>query len=247
MATVQDLLNAAFREIGVLAAGEVMTYGDSEDARTRCNRMLNAWKASNLTMHSVTRSTSTLTANQASFTVGTGGNINIVRPMLHELLRVNFIDTSQDPDFEYQLPELLSEQAHQSINLKALTSLYPQAAYYNPTYPLGTLIPWPVPTSATLLWVLYYATQISEFAALTDTVSLPPTYEDAIVQNLALLLCPSYSVQPHPVLVKTAAESLATLKRANQREILLTFGADVLGDRGRFGPGSYSIFSDQGS
>lgn len=244
MATVQDLVNAALREIGVAAAGEVLATADSEDARTRCNRMINGWAATNLTIYSVTRTTATLTANQASFTVGTGGNINIVRPVFIE--KVNFIDTSQSPTFEYTLPELLSEQAYESINLKALTSLYPQAAYYNPTYPLGTLIPWPIPTSATLLWAIYHWAAISEFAALTDTVTLPPSYEDAIVQNLAILLCPSYGVQPHPVLVKTAAESLATLKRANKRERFLTFGADVLGDRGRFGPGSYSIFSDQG-
>jgi len=244
LATVQDLINAATREISVLASGETLAYADSEDARTRCNRMLNGWAATNLTIYTVTRTTSTLTANQASFTVGTGGNINIVRPVFIE--KVNFIDTSQDPDYEYVLPDLLTEQQYEGINLKALTALYPQAAYYNPTYPLGTLSPWPIPTSATLLWAIYHWAAISEFATLTDTVTLPPSYEDAIVQNLAILLCPSYGVQPHPVLIKTAAESLATLKRANKRERTLTFGADVLGDRGRFGPGTYNVFSDTG-
>lgn len=243
MATALDLITNALREIGVLAEGEDPSTAAMNEGFARLNRYLGRLAAENLTIYGVTRTTATLTANQASFTVGAGGNINIARPILHNLSKVNFIDTSQDPDFEYQLPTLMTEAQYQAITLKALTAAYPTAAYYSPTFPLGTLIPWPIPTSATLLWAVYHWVAVPSFTAVTDAVSLPSPYEEALTQNLALLLCPTYGVQPHPVLVKSAADSMATLKRSNIRMRDITFGADVLGDA-RGNRRTYDIWSD---
>jgi hypothetical protein len=231
VATVQDLVTSALKEIGVLATSETGTSAEHADAFVRLNRYIDRLATEKLTIYSVTRTTATLTANQASFTVGAGGNINIARPEYIE--KVNFIDTSLDPDTEFQLPPLLTELQYQSITLKALTSVYPQAAYYNPTYPTGTLIPWPIPTSATLLWAVYHWTAVTQFASLATTVSLPPAYEEALIMNLALLLCPAYERQPHPMLVEVARTSMAALKRANQRMRDLQFGPDVMA--GRYG------------
>lgn len=172
--------------------------------------------------------------------MGSGGNINIVRPVFIE--KINFIDTSQDPDYEFPLGAPLTEQEYASIALKALTATYPECAYYNPTYPTGTLIPWPIPTSATLQWALYHWTAVPQFAALSTTVSLPPAYEEALVSNLAILLCAPYERKPNPILVTTARESMAALKRANKRMADLSFGADVLGDQAQRGRDAYSIY-----
>lgn len=236
MATALDVIIASLKEIGVLAAGETPTADDSSDGFIRLNRFVNTCAAENLTIPAVTRTLATLTANQASFTVGTGGNINIARPVFIE--KVNFVDTSTDPDTEYPLGDLLTEQAWASIPLKALTGVFPTAAYYSPTYPTGTLYPWPIPTSATLQWAVYAWTAVSQFAALTTVVSLPPAYEEMLMTNLALLSCPTYEKQPHPVLVKRATDTMATLKRANRRLVDQSFGADVPGVGGH---GSWDI------
>ena len=243
MATAGDLCKAALQEIGVLAAGETMDAAMQTDTLARLNRWLDSLAASNLFIYTVTRTTATLTANQASFTVGSSGNINITRPVFIE--KVNFIDTAFDPDQEYEMPELLTEEQYAAIPVKALTSVYPECAYYNPTFPTGTLIPWPIPTSATLLWAIYHWAAVSEFALPSTAVSLPPGYSEAITQNLAVLLCPSYEKSPHPVLLKSAAEGLAMVKRANHRRRTLRFPADVLGERQWWG--SYNIYTDQGA
>ena len=214
MATALDLVTSALKEIGILAASETAQAEDAADGLTRLNRFLDRLAADKLSIYSVVRTTATLTASQASFTVGPAGNVNMARPIF--LDHVNFIDTSLDPDTEFQLP-MLTEDAYAEIVLKAQTSTYPQAAYYSSTYPTGTLIPWPIPTSATLLWAVYAWTAVPQFAALSTSVSLPPSYEEMLVTNLALLLCPSYGVQPNPMLIKSATESLATLKRANRK------------------------------
>ncbi len=143
--------------------------------------------------------------------------------------QVNFLDTSLTPDMEYSLGDLLTDQEWQNISLKALTSPYPQRAYYEATYPTGTLYPWPVPTSSSLRWVVYAGTALTQIPLTTTTVALPPAYAEMIVQNLALLLCPSYGRQPDPVLVKSAQDSMGVVRRANHRRSDLTFTADVPG------------------
>ena len=240
--TAQEIVEAALREIGVLGISETLSAQEAIDGLARLNRLVSRLATENLVSYTVTRTTATLTANQASFTVGAGGNINIARPVW--ISKVNFIDTSMDPDYEFPLGELLSEQEYQAIPMKAFTAVYPLCAYYNPTYPTGTLIPYPIPTSATLLWAVYACTAVTEFSTLATAVSLPPGYEEMLVQNLALNLCPSYERNPHPVLVKNAAESMAAIKRANVRRLDLRFGADLLGDR-RLYNRPYSSYTDQ--
>lgn len=239
MATCGDLIAAALKDIGVLAAGETSTAEEAEDARLALNRLLDQWAAEKLTIHAVTRTTATLTANQASFTVGPGGNINIVRPVFFE--KVKYIDTSTSPTTEHSLGEPLTEEAWAAVPQKALTGTLPSAVYYSPTFPLGTLYPLPIPTSATLQWAVYHWAAVTSFAALTTTVSLPPAYERALVKNLALEILPSYpGRQLDQLLLKQAQDSFTVLKRSNTRLSDLSF------DRGALvgGGGGYSIYTD---
>jgi hypothetical protein len=243
MPTAITIIKAALLEIGVRASGEVLPADEASEGMLRLNRLINRRSAENLSLYTITRSTPTLTANTATFSIGPGGTIAMARrPVFFE--QINFVDTSQAPDLELPLT-ILTEAQWEAITLKAQTSTYPQAVYWNPTFPGGGLSPWPIPTSATLTWALYFWADLAPFATLTTNLDMPPAYEDDLTLNLALILCPSYAVQPHPVLVKGAAEAYATVKRANYRERRLTFGADVLGDQGRSGPGRYTILTDQ--
>ena len=189
----------------------------------------------------VTRATATLTANQTSFTVGTGGNINIPRPGLQQIDRIAFVDTATTPDLEFSLGKPITEAEWENIPMKALTSTYPQKAYYSPTYAAstGTLYPWPIPTSSTLLWAIYYYAPVAEFAAVTDAVTVPDGYERLLVTNLALELAPSNNRQPAASLVMAARDSLAVAKKANARAVELCF------DSGLTRGGYYNIYTGE--
>lgn len=165
------------------------------------------------------------------------GAIPIPRPVRADEMTVNLIDTSVTPALEIRLTPL-TEDAWAAITSKDLTSTWPTAWYYNPTFPYGTLTFWPVPTASTIQGVIYVKTQLSEFGSLDDEVSLPPAYERMIVTNLALELAPSYPNSPiSPLLVKQAQESLAAVKRTNRRLSDLSFpaGALVGSNYGRWG------------
>jgi hypothetical protein len=146
---------------------------------------------------------------------------------------VNLIDTSTDPDSETTLTPL-TDDAWAAITQKAATSTQPSNWYYNPTFPLGTLSLWPIPSSATLQGALYAPQHVSEFTSLDEVISLPPGYRRMLIKNLARDLAPSYDRPVHPELKEEAIESKATVKRNNLRLMDLSFDAAVLGNSTAF-------------
>lgn len=227
-ATVRDLLSASLTEIGVLAAGEVMTAADSSLGLAALNRWIDAQAADRLQMYEETRTVWTIVSGDENYTVGTGGDVNRARPVY--VSRVQFQDTNLTPTTEFPL-STLTDDSYAAITMKDQESTYPQCYWYNPTFPLATLIFWPVPTSGTLEGVMYAPTAVAEFANLSTSVSLPPGYQQMIVKCMAVELAPSYEVQPNPLLLKQAQDSLITVQRANKRlsDLSLDQGAVIQG------------------
>lgn len=237
MATALDLIDSALREIGVLAASETAPAQDATDALARLNRYLDRLATEKLTIYTRTRTTWTLTSGDGSYTVGPlVTDVVMARPVFVD--EVHYIDRETDPDTEYPL-DRLTEQAYAAIAQKDQTALRPQAWYYNPTFPNATLILWPAPTDDNLHGAIYAWTALTQIASLATVISLPPGYEEMLLTNLALLLCPTYERQPSPVLVETARETKAAIKRANRRPQDMSFEPAALGSRGAV---AYDIF-----
>lgn len=214
MATIGDLAILALKDIGVLASNESMPAQDGADALAAINSLIDQWAAERLMIYTVTRSTWTIVASTGQYTVGSGADVNIARPVFLDDQAVRYQDTSLSPTTEYKLKKL-TEHGWQQVPLKTQESDQPSWWYYNPTFANATLDLWPVPTSSTLEGVIYHPTAVSEFAALTTAVSLPPGYRRMIVKNLAMELAPSYGQAVNPLLMTQARESKARVKEAN--------------------------------
>jgi hypothetical protein len=212
LATVLDVITAALGDLAVLEEGEVPNAAQSEQALAALNAWLDEQKLAPGSMFTVTRTLLTLAASDGSYDVGLtagAGNLIIDRPAnMAAIDRVNLVDTTPDPDLETPLHRQ-TEAEYQQTSQKALTSSYPSDWYYNPTYPLGTLILWPAPTLSTLKVAFYARAAVSEFAALE--------------------LAPAYSKQPNALLLMQQSKAEAAVKRANFRPVEQTFGADVPG------------------
>lgn len=237
MATVRDVCIASLQRLGVI--------GDDEPAPAdallsvalnRFNVLKDHWRTQSLFTYALVRTTHTITANEGVYTLGTGGDISIARPVF--LQRVRLIDTSADPDYEMPL-SVLDDAAYAALPQKTLTSAAPTHVYYNPTSPLGTLTLWPVPTGSTYQLVVYTPND-SATVTLNDTLDVPPGYQLFYQESLALHLVPDYPPrQPSPVLLESAREAKAAVKGANLRLRDLTM-------RTPFGPwGWYDINSDE--
>lgn len=239
VSTVNDVIRGSLQALGVYAAGETLTADDSALGLEFLNGLLGQFAAEQYMLPWRTRTTATLTANQSSFTVGSSGDINIVRPVYFD--EIKFLDTSTDPDTEYPLVSL-TDQAYAAIPQKAATAYLPSHAYYNPTFSSdrGTLIPWPIPTSATLQWVLYTQTAIARFSATSDSFSLPPAWERMLRTNLALELCGPFEKTPSPLILQAAQDSKRAVMRSNLRFMDMATDPQLTPQTARH----YSIYTD---
>lgn len=211
-ATATDLIESALREISVLSGAESADAPDAEDGLQTLNRLIDGWETQRLQIYTVTRTTWTIVASTGQYTVGSGGNVNIERPIY--VNHVNFVDTTQSPEREYELSKL-TDDGWAAISSKERESTWPEAYYYNPVYPLATVDLWPVPNIGTLEGAIYYPEAVSQISALTSTIALPPGYARMIVKSLAVEMAPSYGYQPDPLLVKQANDAIGDVKRAN--------------------------------
>ena len=206
------------------------------------NRWLDQKAAERLQIYEVRRTTWTIVANDGVYLVGVGplGRVPIERPIF--VNQIQFVDTSMNPDLELPLT-LLTDDMFAAIAMKDFASTYPQAAYFNPTYPFATITFWPIPTSSTLLGVIYAANAVLQLADLDATISMPPGYELMLVKNLAVQLAPSYERQVNSMLLEQAREAVAIVKRANKRldDLVIDRAALVQGNRWGF----YNVYSDQ--
>ena len=231
MAAFSALATQSLQMIGQYAAAETLSGDDLALCLTVANQMVDQWANERLMIYTVTRTTWTINANDGSYTVGAGLDVAIPRPIFVD--HVNFVDTSMDPDLEMPL-KLLTDDAYAAISLKALTSTYPQYAYYNPYRALsGNLILWPTPTSSTLLGAIYVPEQLTKWTSGTQSQDFPQGYEAAIVTNLAVKLAPYFEKSASDDVKQQAMEAKATIKRANHRlmDLSMDSGALIQGNR----------------
>lgn len=230
MATVNDIILGAMQRLSTTDAIETLT-ADQATLGLRClNNLLDMWQTERLQSYTVTRSTFTIVSGTQDYTVGVGATVNIPRPVLNNLERVTFQDTSVSPTLEYQLSSL-TDDAWSKLPQRAQTAPLPTYYYYNPTYAsgFGTLSFFQVPTSSTLQGVVYAATPVPEYAAVTDTVALPPGYRQMMETNLALQLNQFYVERGEVAgLAESALEAKMAVKRANIHPVDLSVDAGAI-------------------
>lgn len=83
---------------------------------------------------------------------------------------------------------------------------------YNGTFPNGTIYVDKYVTGTLYIESLKHFTEPDE---ITDTISFPPEYDEAIKYNLAVRLAPEYGREPSQVVVALAQSSLNTLETKN--------------------------------
>lgn len=225
--TVNALLTAALQRL--LSGGDTPSPDDLNTALLRFNDLVDAWKIEGLTVNTLSRVTWALTT-AASYTVGSTGTIVIDRPSNAAGLTFALYDSSLVTPNELPMGNY-TEAAYQALTTKTLTSVYPQGFYYNPTSPLGTLSPYPVPSGSNLRGVLYAPSPAGE-VGLYDTLTLPQGYRRFYRDNLAVEMGPDFDLEPSPVLIQSAVDSKATVKRSNVRLVELSSDAAGIGVSG---------------
>ena len=236
MATVYDLIKRTLKDAGINGVGQTPSNEDLNDAFDKINAMIAQWNLRRwLVYHLV--DTAVVSTGAASYTIGPGGAFNVPRPAAIESAFIRQVG-AQPVDFTplYIIP---SREDYNRIAIKTLISL-PSSVFLDSGYPTGTLYFWPVAQAS--IYEMHVTTKavLTAFTTLTQTIVLPPEYEEAIVYNLAIRLRSAYQMPPDPVVTQLAKAALNTIKTANAQIPRLRMPAGLPG-RGSY----YDPYSDR--
>ena len=206
MATARDLVRDGLALISVGSDGDQLSDEDMNQGLRTLNRMISTWSAELGPIFFNSFDTLPWTANQAIQTIGPGGDLNTIRPIVITSMQ------SQIASIDYDIEEISFKQ-YQGILNKNIYSDFPRVFVYNKKYPLGEIILHPVPNSAINLRISSKKA-LSEYA-LSDEVSLPEAYEEALVYNLAWRCAPLYGTQVLPAVKGVAIRAKRDLERIN--------------------------------
>lgn len=235
MTTALDLISLALKQCGALGVGQTAAAEDTTDALRLLNMMLSQWQRKRWSIYHLV-DLSKVSTGASSYTVGTGGDFNVTRPDRIEAAYVRQLVNPNPVDYPLRLIE--SREDYSRIALKSLSS-FPTSIFYDANFPTGTIYPYPLPLASIYEIHIVIKAQISQFASLTDTVTLPPEYEEAIYYNLAGRLASMYKIPVDPVTINLARASLNTIKNANAQIATLRLPSGL--GRG----GLYNPYSDQ--
>jgi hypothetical protein len=210
MATVDDLLRRA------LLAVEAIGYKDTVEAQLKAdgleliNNLISSWSGDGLMIPFVTEFNNVLTIGQSSYTIGSGGDFNTARPVR---VAEGWIRDTSGTDF---VLKQLARRDYTEIEQKS-SSGRPERFWYYDQYPTGKIVFDNVPSKAETVYFNLWD-YLTEFAATTDTVILPPEYKRAIIFNLGIDWSPEWGGAPAET-IRIANESKKVIERLNVQPI----------------------------
>jgi len=188
-----EIINAAFRTIGVGVRGEALSAEEIADGSEALNLILKELDAEGLPLWRRDKLSLTLVASQAVYTIGpSGADVTAPRPL--RVLEANRLGSSDN-----SAPiEVLSLNEWSLLPNRATASAgAPVNAYFDPTTSSATLNIWPMPdaTSAAAYTVEFWVhSPIEDMDSSTDNVDCPPEWLRAIKYMLAYDLADEYSI-----------------------------------------------------
>lgn len=189
MTTGQNIVDGALRQISSVTPGEPIDGSEASNALTVVNRLLAAFSMEWGLINVITKDTFSLVVGQTSYTIGTGGNFNTVRP--DKIFNQWLFETTSG--IRYPI-DSVSDNQYNAITLNTIQSI-PKVIYYDPQYPLGIIYIYPTASLTTYQLNLESYKPIAQFSTLTSTMNLPNEYFEELVMLTADELAPEYGYE----------------------------------------------------
>jgi hypothetical protein len=183
---------------------------DSADGLVSLNALLDVWWNDGLTVYQIQQENFALVAGQASRTIGSGGNFNTTRPI--KIVDGCFVRRN-GTDSKVRVLENRAE--YDAIPVKTTQGL-PFALFYDPGMSTGTIYFYYVPDAADTIY-LNSLKRLASLSALNTAVTLPPGYDQLIVDGLAIQLAPEYGLEAPASVLRSFAATRRVLEITNAR------------------------------
>lgn len=207
-----DLIRRSMLLINAVAAGEMPTDGDLNDALLTLNELIDSWSLQRLAVYESPVESFVLTPGQANYNWGVTAGLTgfaTERPALIENVYCVRGGVSTPV-------RLVTQEEYDWISMKSTPSpLIEQVLYVN-DFPLGRITVYPVPSEAVTL-VFDTSRILVGPVTLQTVIALPPGYLRALRYCLAVDLWPEYSNTTTDInqIRATAALAFGKVKVAN--------------------------------
>lgn len=226
MATALDIILRARRLLNAHGVGEVLDSELANNGLEALNAMLESLSIDGVMVYATQSNTFNLTGAQ-TYTIGTGGTFNMLRP---DRIESAFATVGGN---DYTL-DIIDTAQWAAIDIKNFSSL-PTCIKYDAFTPLGLLSIYPQATG-TITLNTYLPLQV--FQTLSTVLALPRGYERMLAYNLAIEIAPETGKQASREIVMVASSSKSAIQRINLDTPVLTidpalvFGRRVTGYNG---------------
>jgi len=189
MALVSDIITEAFLDLGLIAPGQTITSEEQADAFLRLNQMLKSWSNEHVSIFTEAHTVYALVAGTSAYTMGVGGTFTTaLRPV--KICGASAVSGG----FRAPVKVMGFEEYHATVDDgRGVTAILPQALARDNSFPLVNLRVFPTPAPSPGSIEIDYWTELTAFATVGDTVSLPAGFEDALHFNLATRIYPQYA------------------------------------------------------
>lgn len=226
MATPSTMILSSLRMIGDKAPGGTLTTAEQTDYLYDLNAAMESWGLDRSMCYQLLQESKALTTSTGSYTIGSGAAFDTARP--NKIVDPCFIRDASNLDYPLTI---IDAQAYGRITQKTLDGSTPQYLFYDHAYTtaFGTIFLYPEPSASLTLYINSWK-QLTTFATIGETVSLPPGYQLAIESNFAVMKAGGFT-KASPELVKTARDSMARIQSLNLKVGTMSMPAGLVSGR----------------
>lgn len=195
--TRDQIVNSAFRKLGVISDGATATTTQQTAAQEALNNIVFSLYAQGMPVWAMTTTFFTPVQGQNAYTVGSGvgtGNLNIIAPL--KIVQAWNLDVS-NPNATYRIPMNIYTQFNYNLLNAPNNQGFPIHFWYQPGNQQGTINIWPAPDAYTAanrqIWFVYQR-PFDQFNASTDTPDFPQVWIEPLIYSLVHRLGPEYGI-----------------------------------------------------
>jgi hypothetical protein len=184
---VQDIIKDAMGLIGATEMDETPSASEMLTGMRIANIMLGRWGGQKYMLRSPKQLTIPITAGKSNYTIGLSGcDVTDSKPITVESA---FLRDSSNLDTPLEVVTLgiLESQTDRLITQSESSILTYDPGNTQQAIQVGTIHLYPTPDENYTLYVRVQS-QLTEFSALTDEVTMEPMYYEALIYNLAVRL-----------------------------------------------------------
>lgn len=179
---VATVIGEVLAELNVVQAGARLSSNLTTLVLSKINQIRDNWNAERAKVWCEIFTSFTLTPSLSPHTIGPSGATftMAIRPVTLDGCDLALTTTSP---LNYQPIDIIDDQAYEALSTPGITTSMPTCVYYEEDWPNGKLFFYPVPNYA--YGVRLKTRTLLGVVALTDSLDMPPGYQEAITLTAA--------------------------------------------------------------